>query len=100
MQISNRASRPTAIQIQTQLLCAMAVAALVFWSQPSHAGSLLLWGWLGVADIQIMQSNCGSAAKQSAVPVKSVAEKTPAVEPAKTRLQTGDVIRSKETKAL
>lgn len=99
MQITQLANRPMAAQILTQLLGAMTFAGLLFWSQPSHAGSLLLWGWLGVADIQIMQSNCG---KQSAVsaPTKLAPEKTPAIDLAKAKIQRNEPVRSKDSKAL
>ena len=90
MQVTKQAVWPTAPQMLTQLLCALAFIAFAAWSQPSHAGSLLLWSWLGVADIQIMQSGCPGTPKPSAaakLQPESRPEKTPVADLVKVKPQ-------------
>lgn len=52
----------------TSMLLLVAIAA---WSPHVHASSIWLWGWMGVANVQIMQEGSDSAAPkiQKAAPV-------------------------------
>lgn len=72
------------------LVSAFAVVLIVGWSGKSEANDLWLWGWVGVAQIHIMQDGAGSglADKGPAGPVATSMIK--AVPPANTKLHSVD----------
>jgi len=89
----------------------IAFVLIASWCGQSHASNLWLWGWLGVADIQIMQDAPTSPAKDKAnltsVALAKTATPVPAKfpdsEPAKksanlTKTQSGDDARNKNGK--
>jgi len=97
----------------SHLMVTIAFVVIASWCQESHASnSLWLWGWLGVADIQIIQiSSPGSIAKDPATPGLVPALKTAMPMPSKsqtddparknggvTKAQTGDETRNKDGK--
>jgi hypothetical protein len=84
---------PTAKSTHTfyrYLTGALAFVVIVGWSGPSQANELWLWGWLGVAEIHIMQdaSGGGSAGKAPVSPVATSIAK--AVPLATSKLQPAD----------
>jgi hypothetical protein len=75
----------------SNLVSVIAIAVIATWCGQSQASNLLLWGWLGVADIRIMQNppklprkdgaNLNSVALTK--PATAVPEKFPADAPVK-----------------
>lgn len=45
-----------------QFMSMLLLVAIAAWSPHVHASSIWLWGWMGVANVQIMQDNSDSAA--------------------------------------
>jgi hypothetical protein len=95
----------------SHLASVIAFIAIASWSQQSHASNLWLWGWLGVADIQIMQDASNPSGKDRANLTSAPSAKTatpttakfPASETAKksanlTKVQSVDDSRNKDCK--
>jgi hypothetical protein len=58
---ANWLARPLAVK-RSRLLAVIGFVTISVWSQQSQATSLWLWGWLGISEIQIVQTTSGGGA--------------------------------------